>query len=135
MLSPTAVATLARQFQDTGGPLQVLEEFGAAIDGTDLQLLISILILVVLVSFSFIALLLCMLVPTTLPFVFWGGVGSFCLALPLGIYLAEPRPSHWFPSLESVLYHPSRTWSDCKMRVQRWYRWRKRYESRSKLNV
>ena len=54
------------------------------------------------------------------------------------IYLIEPRPSHWLPSLNNI----TRTTGRCNpkewmARARRWWQWRKKYESqrKTKLNV
>ena len=52
------------------------------------------------------------------------------------IYLVEPRPSHWLPSL-GRLEHLAWTgsWSEHKQRFRRWWRWRKKYAVNTRLNV
>ena len=52
------------------------------------------------------------------------------------IWLVEPRPSHWLPSL-SRFEHAAWTnsWNEHKQRMRRWWRWRKKYAVNTRLNV
>ena len=52
------------------------------------------------------------------------------------IYLIEPRPSHWMTTLGQIEHWVwTRTFREQWMRVRRWWRWRKKYAMRTKLNV
>ena len=52
------------------------------------------------------------------------------------VFLVEPRPSHWLPSLESMAATTRRcSLTECKLRVRRWWRWRTKYAVKTKLNV
>ena len=53
------------------------------------------------------------------------------------VFLIEPRgPSQWFATLGSMEHA---AWTsglpEMRMRMRRWWRWRKKYASRTKLNV
>lgn len=72
--------------------------------------------------------------------VHWGwrvsfGLSVFGFVVAL-IFLIEPRPSHWLPSL-SRFEHSVWTsrWSEHKQRMRRWWRWRKKYATNTRLNV
>lgn len=52
------------------------------------------------------------------------------------VYLIEPRPMHWLPSLNRLRQGLGLgSFSDLKRRARGWWRWRKRYATRTKLNV
>ena len=75
-----------------------------------------------------------LLLPAASRWWYWGGVFSWALTTAAIAYLVEPRPSHWLPSLERIratLGTPS-AWHQS---LRRWWRWRKKYERKTKLNV
>jgi len=52
------------------------------------------------------------------------------------IFLVEPRPSHWMATMGQIehwLWVGS--FGEQRMRIRRWWRWRKKYAMRTKLNV
>ena len=68
----------------------------------------------------------------------WKVTLGLCIALLLAtvVYLVEPRPSHWVPAvgqMEHLFW--SASLSEQWLRVKRWWRWRKKYASKTKLNV
>lgn len=71
---------------------------------------------------------------------FWSWACCFCClsTLAMLVYVIEPRPLHWLPSLRSVCDAASGLCSrpsEIKMRIRRWWRWRNKYAQRTKLNV
>lgn len=65
--------------------------------------------------------------------------GSFAVTLLLSsIYLIDPRPRHWFKTVASMEHIAwSFSFGEYRMRLRRWWRWRKKYEVQcnTKLNV
>ena len=59
---------------------------------------------------------------------------TFVLAL---IFLVEPRPSHWLARLSEIEHSvwTSHSVSEQRMRMRRWWRWRKKYATNTRLNV
>ena len=52
------------------------------------------------------------------------------------VYLVEPRPSHWLPALSQIEFVAwTSSFAEKRARTMRWWRWRKKYAARSKLNV
>ncbi len=52
------------------------------------------------------------------------------------VWLVEPRPMHWLITLDSARQAlGARSFSEYKMRARRWWTWRRKYASRTKLNV
>ena len=63
-------------------------------------------------------------------------LASLCI-----VFLIEPRPSHWWPWLQNCKNTLSSTLqgrfslTECKLRLRRWWKWRTRYATKTKLNV
>jgi hypothetical protein len=95
------------------------------------------LLLLLLLSSCNATALQIMLSPT--PVSGWWKVTLFlCIMLLIGnaIYLIEPRPSHWLPSIGQIEHlFWSASLAEQRERVRRWWRWRKKYAARTKLNV
>ena len=52
------------------------------------------------------------------------------------VFLIEPRPSHWLVTLGQVRDFMWRaTGGGARRRLRGWWRWRKKYAMRTKLNV
>lgn len=66
----------------------------------------------------------------------WSLGVSIVSCLGAVIWMVEPRPSHWLPSL-SRFEHAAWTsgWNEQRQRMRRWWRWRKKYAVNTKLNV
>jgi len=134
MLSPLSVAMA---FQNTGnqqtGVADLLHLFE---DESDLSLLLWVVLLSLTVAYSFVAATMIFLLPKASHLWYWSCGASVSISLGVLIYLVEPRPLHWLPSLERIratVGTPS-SWSQG---VRRWWRWRKKYErqQKTKLNV
>ena len=53
-----------------------------------------------------------------------------------GIFLVEPRPSHWLATFGQVRHFLWRaSGGELRRRLRRWWRWRKKYAMKTKLNV
>ena len=72
--------------------------------------------------------------------VYWGWRALLRLSvvtfIPSGIYILEPRPSHWWSTLSAIEHWLwTRSCAEYALRIRRWWRWRKKYAMRTKLNV
>jgi hypothetical protein len=70
--------------------------------------------------------------------VWWKITFWFCMSILFAtiVYLVEPRPSHWIPAvgqMEHLFW--SASFAEQWVRIKRWWRWRRKYASRTKLNV
>ena len=116
----------------------LLSDFSTALDATEWTLLFAAMgFSVSLAAFMVTVLVIC-IVPTP-PSHMWmwriGASGSLLLAMLCIVYIVEPRPSHWLPYLTSFWDGCHASFSGKKDRVRRWWRWRKRHEMKTKLNV
>ena len=112
----------------------LLDDF-TSLGDIEWKLLVSALVLVMSFVYMLISALLIRLAPNHLSsyWYFTLYVSAFCFVSTL-VYLVEPRPMHWLPMLGRVRRGLGST-SELKRRVRGWWRWRKRYETRTKLNV
>ncbi len=64
----------------------------------------------------------------------WLSWSTFVVAL---IFLVEPRPSHWLARLGEIEHSvwTSGSVTEQRMRMRRWWRWRKKYATNTHLNV
>lgn len=118
------------------GGLDFLDDFLGLFD-TEWPFLLAI----VVCSFSFLGLTISSLI-LTVSFVptHWSmKVIWTCSLLALvasGIFLVEPRPSHWLATFGQVRHFLWRaSGGELRRRLRRWWRWRKKYAMKTKLNV
>lgn len=116
----------------------LLDDFGSLLD-TEWRLIAAGFIF--LISFVYTCLAMTYMAFTRGPVSMWVkvGTGSFAFTLLLSsIYLIDPRPRQWLNTLASI-EHTAWSFSlgEYRMRLRRWWRWRKKYEVQcaTKLNV
>jgi hypothetical protein len=61
-------------------------------------------------------------------------VSLLLIALSL-VYIVEPRPRHWLVWADGVRRAGVGSVGELRLRLRRWWRWRKKYETKTKLNV
>mmetsp|Transcript_62548 Transcript_62548/g.104088 ORF Transcript_62548/g.104088 Transcript_62548/m.104088 type:complete len:136 (-) Transcript_62548:72-479(-) len=135
MFNPMMHAHNSQQYAN-GNINELLEDFNALFD-TDWVFLLAI----AFCMFSFVGILLTSLIMVLAPFAItwlWKLVFIFCCIVFFiaTVFLIEPRPSHWLTTLGQIEHWLwTRTLVEQRMRVRRWWRWRKKYAMRTKLNV
>ena len=119
-----------------GGVASVLEEMSNSIDHAECYLMFCALIAAVSLSFTIVFSILIAFAPRSHPIWYWLAGGSGLISVMSFVLIIEPRPMHWLPSLESILRSMGRlSPTEIKLRVRRWWQWRKRYATKTKLNV
>ena len=126
----TGVASSATPLTD------LLEDFNQAMDSMEWSLLLSALLFALGMALCMVSSLIIWVVPGVHSYLWhvsaWMG-GILCVLSM--VYLVEPRPMHWLPWLQNLWDGCRGGVSEWKLRVRRWWRWRKRYETKTKLNV
>ena len=117
----------------------LLNEFTSAVESTEITLLVAVCACAVSMAVTIISVLMIWVLPPRdteiVRAMYW--IASFSSVLFIGtlIYLLEPRPLHWLPSSETIREAGSFRLSEWRWRIQRWWRWRRQYETKTKLNV
>ena len=135
MFNPVAVAMAVQGRQTAGqnnaGIHDLLSVFE---DSVSFRMLLLVLCGVLSGGVAWVSFVVILVLPKPASVVYWLCGGCFSLSVSIAIYLLEPRPQHLVPTLERIresLGSPS-SWGQS---ARRWWRWRKKYENRTKLNV
>lgn len=131
MFNPVAVAMAVQGRQNNAGLSDLLSVFE---DSVSFRMLLLVLCGVLSGGVAWVSFVVILVLPKPASVVYWLCGGCFSLSVSIAIYLLEPRPQHLVPTLERIresLGSPS-SWGQS---ARRWWRWRKKYENRTKLNV
>merc|ERR1712087_766971 len=114
----------------------LLEDFNALFD-TDWVFLLAIAAIIVSFCGALLSAIVMLMAAWPVSWL-WKLVFTCCIIIFIIalVFLIEPRPSHWLETIgqiEHLLW--TRTFSETRTRVRRWWRWRKKYALRTKLNV
>lgn len=117
---------------NAAGMASVLEDMSASLDAAEWGLIFTAMLTAIGLSMT--------IVFHTLIHVAWRVHWSWyylrtisALLTVFGIvYIAEPRPSHWLPSLQNLRDATMRcSLTETKLRMRRWWRWRTKYETKT----
>ena len=135
MFNPVAVAMAVQGRQTAGQNNAGLHDLLSVFeDSVSFRMLLLVLCGVLSGGVAWVSFVVILVLPKPASVVYWLCGGGFSLSVSIAIYLLEPRPQHFVPTLERIresLGSPS-TWGHS---ARRWWRWRKKYENRTKLNV
>lgn len=135
MFNPVAVAMAVQGRQTAGQNNAGLHDLLSVFeDSVSFRMLLLVLCGVLSGGVAWVSFVVILVLPKPASVVYWLCGGCFSLSVSIAIYLLEPRPQHLVPTLERIresLGSPS-SWGQS---ARRWWRWRKKYENRTKLNV
>ena len=134
---PFGVAHPATSFAGSVTPMtDLLEDFNQAMDTMEWSLLISAFVFALGMAVCMVSTLIIWVVPGVHSYLWYmaAWTGGILSVLSM-VYLVEPRPTHWLPWLHNAWDGCRGGFSEWKLRARRWWRWRRRYETKTKLNV
>ncbi len=132
MFNPLAVAmAIKRGDQNNAGLTELLSVFE---DSMSIRMMLWVVGGTMSAVVGWVSLMMVFFLPKASSLWYWACAIFFSLAAAIAIYLIEPRPFHLGPSLERIResFSSPSSWAQ---NVRRWWRWRKKFEHKTKLNV
>ena len=117
---------------DTGVVGQ-LEAMASSLDNAEWRMLFYALFAAIGLSVCTSCCIVIYFVPRVDAIIYRFAWGSGLLLLVTLVFIFEPRPQHWLPSLEGVAKAVgSGSGSEWKRRIRNWWKWRTRHHARTR---
>ncbi len=110
-----------------------LEAMASSLDNAEWRMLVYALFAAIGLSVCVSCCIVIYFVPRVDAIIYRFAWGSGLLLVVTLIFIFEPRPQHWFPSLEGALKtFSSGSGSEWKHKIRNWWKWRTRHHARTR---